>query len=413
MTILVVRCALLLLTLTTGRDALAHAPTFMTYSKFEATTQGRSIAFVFALDPVATSRLVERDVTHAPVDARDIASYRSFLSAYVFARFFVSNDGTLCDHAERLGSVFWDEPNKQVVAVTKFTCASDLADLGIRSYVTRDMPPSHELVGDVQHGRALVRNFFYGDDEAEAHFALASLPQNSEPIPVRRARHRGQFSYVPVPSRERKYEALAQAELGGLLPATGLAPPEASPAVIHFIGQGVLHILTGYDHLLFIVSLVLVVGSWRHLALLVTSFTAAHSLTLIVATFGWITPPSRLVEPLIALTVLAVAVEAIVHPNREPRWPVAFGFGLVHGLGLSSALRSLGLSGRDLVGPLLGFNLGVELGQLSIVVPWFSLLLLLRRNAARYDRVRMAVCSSVAVIAAVWVLLRVREAIAG
>jgi hypothetical protein len=123
------------------------------------------------------------------------------------------------------------------------------------------------------------------------------------------------------------------------------------------------------------------VRSWRHLAVVVTSFTAAHSLTLALATLGIVSIPSRVVEPLIALTVLVVAVDAIARPQASARAAIAFGFGLVHGLGLSSALRELGLGGRDLV--------------------------------SAYLRVRSAVCALVAVVAVFWIVLRVRQAFLG
>jgi hydrogenase/urease accessory protein HupE len=394
------------------RNAVAHTPTFMMYSKFEATTNGKSIAFVFGLDQAAALQLIERDVTHAKVDPSTAPNYRDYFSTFIFERFFVLNGGTSCSHPDKLERVLWDEPYKRIVAVTKFTCPTDLADLTIRSYVTRDTPPSHELVGDLLHGRALVRNVFYGDDSdsAQAQYALPSLPQTGESIPTRVVRHRGQFSYVPMPTRERQYEDLTRAAFGGDGPAHEVNGRRPAGMLAHFTGQGILHIFTGYDHVLFIVTLMLVVGSWRHLAMIVTSFTAAHSLTLVLATLGLVTLPGRVVEPLIALSVLFVAVDAVVRPEAGARVPVAFGFGLVHGLGLSSALRALGLSGRELVPALVGFNVGVEIGQLLIVGPLFAMVLVLRRKETAYARVRNVICSSVAVVAVFWIVMRLREA---
>jgi len=151
----------------------------------------------------------------------------------------------------------------------------------------------------------------------------------------------------------------------------------------------------------------LAVGSWRRLAVIVTSFTAAHSITLVVATLGLLTPPARVIEPLIALSVLLVAADALWRPHANARAAVTFAFGLLHGFGLSNVLRDLGLSGRALVPALLGFNGGVELGQLAVVACVFPLILLLRRRRELYGQARMLMCGSVAIAALCWIVVRV------
>jgi hypothetical protein len=123
--------------------------------------------------------------------------------------------------------------------------------------------------------------------------------------------------------------------------------------------------------------------------------------------------PARVVEPLIAASVLFVALDAVLRPNASTRAHIAFAFGLIHGFGLSNVLRELGLSGRDLAPALLGFNLGVEAGQLLIVAPLFALLLVLRKDATAYVRLRGVVAGGVALVALFWIVLRVREALAG
>jgi hydrogenase/urease accessory protein HupE len=386
-----------------------HSPTNAVYSKYEATASGRELAFVFALDKNAVLLLLQRDVTHAPVDPAAIEGYRDFFSQYVFQRFFVSNDGVACTHPDRLGRFFWHAPTGRVLAVTKFSCASDLSRLTIRSLVTHDMPTSHELVGDLQYRRALVRSFFHGDD-VEAQIVVSALPQTGEPVGPEARRTRGRFTYVPVPDRARRYDNLAEAELGMTLSSERAVDVHPFRTLAHFIGQGVVHIFTGYDHILFIMTLMLAVGTWRRLAVIVTSFTAAHSLTLVAATLGIVTIPARVVEPLIALSVLLVAVDALARPQANARAAVTFGFGLVHGFGLSNVLRELGLSGRELVPALLGFNVGVEIGQLLIVMPLFPLVLWLRRQSS-YARARALLCGAVAVVAVFWIVLRVGAAV--
>jgi len=209
--------------------ARAHAPTFAVYSKYEATTSGRNVVFVFAFDKAPVLSLLERDAAHGKVDLADVGQYGSFFSKYLFDRFFVANDGVLCTHPHELGRFFWDENTHDVLAVTKFVCGSELTELTIRSLVTHDMPMSHELVGDLQHGSALVRHFFSGDD-IEAQIALGSLPASGVVEP-RRVRQRNHFSYVAVPDEVRRYEALASAELGVDAAPASLPPAKARTIV--------------------------------------------------------------------------------------------------------------------------------------------------------------------------------------
>ena len=142
---------------------------------------------------------------------------------------------------------------------------------------------------------------------------------------------------------------------------------------------GVEHILLGFDHLLFVLALLFLVEGWRRLVATITAFTAAHSLTLAAATFGWVQVPQAPVEAVIALSIMFVAVE-ILHrqqgrkgiATRQP-WIVAFVFGLLHGLGFAGALREVGLPDVAIPLALAFFNVGVEAGQLLFVAAVFLL----------------------------------------
>jgi HupE/UreJ protein len=170
----------------------------------------------------------------------------------------------------------------------------------------------------------------------------------------------------------------------------------SSPATGSFVLLGVEHILTGYDHLLFLLGLLLRGGSWLGLAKIVTAFTLAHSVTLALAVLNIVTLPDRLVEAVIALSIAFVAAENIfLSPVVSRRWVVSFCFGLVHGFGFASALRELGLPTHGLVLSLFGFNLGVELGQGLVVALALPLLALLRRTG--WER-RMVWSSSLAIL---------------
>jgi hypothetical protein len=367
-----VACALVALA---SRGASAHFVTSSALSKVEATTAGRAIAVVFTFDTTAVLRVLQHDA-NARVDRSNVGSFGDVFASYLFPRFTISNGGRPCEHPPALARFEWDPAGDHVVAVTEFTCDAPLDDLVVRSVVTRDMTLQHDLVGDVRHGRALFRHFFTATD-LEAHVVLSSLPQ------------------PPADDVGAK-----------------VAPRDVNPmaTLVHFVREGVLHIFTGYDHVAFIVTLIVTLTRWRQVAVIVTSFTAAHSVTLALATLGLVTLPARLVEPLIALSVLVVAVDAIARPHAQARTVMAFGFGLVHGLGLSNVLRDLGLSGRELVPALLGFNVGVELGQLAIVAPLFVAVLRLRKREAALARSRYVLCGAVAVASMVWLVLRLREA---
>jgi hydrogenase/urease accessory protein HupE len=150
------------------------------------------------------------------------------------------------------------------------------------------------------------------------------------------------------------------------------APSGVEVAKTYFV-LGVEHILSGVDHLLFVLGLLFLVGSWRRLVATVTAFTVAHSITLAAATLGWVHVPQAPVEATIALSVMFVAAEVLHgaqgHPGLAARapWIVAFVFGLLHGFGFAGALSQIGLPEKDIPLALLFFNVGVEAGQLMFI----------------------------------------------
>lgn len=197
-----------------------------------------------------------------------------------------------------------------------------------------------------------------------------------------------------------------------------------------FVGEGMHHIAQGADHVLFLLTLVLVavwfrpagrlsrrpLAAWsprarwgsalREGGKLVTAFTLAHSVTLSLAVMGVLAPPSQWVESLIALSVLLAALDNLWPWIPGPRWLVVFGFGLVHGFGFAGALQDLSVSGGDLVAPLLGFNVGVELGQLAIVGIALPLACLLRHSVAYRWLAVGGGSVAIASIAAIWLIER-------
>ena len=156
-----------------------------------------------------------------------------------------------------------------------------------------------------------------------------------------------------------------------------------------YVIEGINHILSGADHLLFVFGLLIVVNGARRLIATITAFTVAHSITLAAATLGWIRVPSAPVEACIALSIMFVAAE-IVHgvagrPGLTARfpWVVAFAFGLLHGLGFAGALKEVGLPQNDIPTALLFFNVGVELGQLMFIAVMLAIGFGIRRTFPR------------------------------
>lgn len=176
-----------------------------------------------------------------------------------------------------------------------------------------------------------------------------------------------------------------------------------------FIPAGIHHILIGPDHVLFLVGLLLLGGTWVALVRIVTAFTIGHSLTLSLAALNLVLPPARLIEPAIALSIVCVGADNLVRGSgRDVRAWAALVFGLVHGFGFANVLREFGLPAEALGWSLFSFNLGVEIGQLAIVLVVATVLETIRRRNEVLG-FRVARAGSIVVIAAgaYWFVQRV------
>ena len=179
--------------------------------------------------------------------------------------------------------------------------------------------------------------------------------------------------------------------------------------VRRFLPAGIHHILIGPDHLLFLIGLLLLGGTIRRLTVIVTAFTIAHSITLSLAALNLVTPPARIIEPAIALSIVYVGADnLLIRGGRDVRPWIAFAFGFIHGFGFANVLREMDLPARALGWTLFSFNLGVEIGQLLVVVAVASALAALRARSETASR-QLAVAGSVVVIAAgaFWFIQRV------
>jgi hydrogenase/urease accessory protein HupE len=166
--------------------------------------------------------------------------------------------------------------------------------------------------------------------------------------------------------------------------------PGVLATALEFLKLGIVHIFIGYDHIAFLVALLLTGASLTAVIKIVTAFTAAHSLTLSLAALDVVTLPPTLVEAGIALSIVYVAAENLFTTRREGRWIVSFVFGLVHGFGFASVLKELALPSSALVTSLVTFNLGVEVAQVAIVAAALPLLYVLIRTPLHVPLTRMA-----------------------
>ena len=220
--------------------------------------------------------------------------------------------------------------------------------------------------------------------------------------------------------------------LGGAIQTERLSPtktsfviqavPGAGEVATTYLRLGIEHILFGFDHLLFVLALVILVRGWGRVAVTVTAFTIAHSITLAAATLGFVNVAGPPVEATIALSIMLVAVEILNARRGKPSltarlpWLVAFCFGLLHGFGFAGALAEVGLPQHAIPVALLFFNAGVETGQLIFVAAVLSLMSLLRYAASKLlepariqpalDRLDVTGAYAIGIMAAFWLVER-------
>ena len=240
--------------------------------------------------------------------------------------------------------------------------------------------------------------------------------------------HRGLLNLTTASGKEGgKENSTRTAVLGPQAPQQSFVLAETSRwrQFLDYAQEGVWHIWIGFDHILFLLSLLLpAVLIWqpKPVALwlpverfraaffdvlrIVTAFTVAHSITLSLATLGYVTLPSRVVESAIAASVVLAALNNVFPMFQGRRWAVAFAFGLIHGFGFASVLADLGLPQQALALALVGFNIGVEVGQLAIVAVFLPLTFLLRRTTFYRQGVRVGGSLLIAALAAVWLAER-------
>jgi hypothetical protein len=297
------------------------------------TLDGRHVRYSLTLWPAALPPAI---VAHLRGAREGQAASRAYLVAVVRDKVALVGDGRRCEPGPT-SVVPASAPAESVTVVVELTCGDAVGELTIRDDL-------FDVLGADYHTVARIDG---GD-------------------------YRGQFAFTPE-TRE------TRVRLGG------------GHGTVTFVRLGVEHILSGWDHLLFLLGLLLPGGGLLAVMKIVTAFTLAHSVTLSLAVLNVVVLPERAVEAVIALSIAAVAAENIfLRPSVRRRWIVSFAFGLVHGVGFSSALREIGLPSDGLVLALFGFNVGVELGQALVVSVALPALLLLRRQGWEARMVRLS-----------------------
>ncbi len=189
-----------------------------------------------------------------------------------------------------------------------------------------------------------------------------------------------------------------------------LAKAPGTEIAWYYTTLGFTHIIpSGADHILFVAGLCLLGTTIKSIIWQATSFTVAHSITLVLSLKNIIVAPGNIVEPIIALSILFIAVENLILDKLKPwRIAIVFLFGLVHGMGFASVLNEIGLPPNRFFSPLLYFNLGVEIGQIAIISTLFILLIIPFRKKSWYKKVIVYPLSiGIALVAAFWTIERI------
>jgi hydrogenase/urease accessory protein HupE len=288
------------------------------------------------------------------ITRRDVVAREAEIAAWLRDKLRVELAGLRCTPS--LVDSIGPDQNDDLTVIVRYTCPAAGDALRIEFHAFDETMPEYQNIASIQH-----------DGKASAFVFTATSP------------------------------VLATGAAGGA---------EAADASFRrFFVLGVEHIWTGYDHLAFLLALLLPGGTLARLAGIVTAFTIAHSITLGLAALGMLTLPVRPVEAAIAASVIVAALDALRPHAHDRRWLLTFAFGLIHGFGFAGVLREVGLPSDAVALPLLAFNLGVEAGQLVIVVLTVPLIRALA-GSRRGPTVLRAIAVAIAALGAFWLTSR-------
>jgi hydrogenase/urease accessory protein HupE len=298
------------------------------------------------------------------LSAVEVSNARSLLESKVISRIAVKADGAECKGT--LTDAALTEQDGLLIE-GRYECANAKAGFEVDAALLSDLPHGHRHIARTVSGEATHDEVLYRDHRT------VTVPAG------------GASEAKPAPKLDH----------------------ETSGGAFSFFKMGIEHILTGYDHLVFLLGLVLARGRVRQLIGVVTAFTVAHSITLALAAFGVWAPSPRIIEPAIALSIVYVGIENFFVKDASKRWRITFPFGLIHGFGFAGALQEISLPRAQIPGALLSFNLGVEAGQLAVMAVVLPIIFSLRKQDWFEPRAVRVVSGAVALAGGIWFVLRV------
>ena len=358
-----------LLLLFTGATASAHKPSD-SYLAIHVDGEKVSGQWDIALRDLDFAIGLDSD-GNGEISWGEVQGKQAEIDAYTMARLALSVEGKSCP--TQVNDHLIDKHTDGTYVVLRFAvqCPAAPTALGMTYRLFFDIDPQHKGLLKLQYG-AQTRTAIFSPDAMTQQFVLER------------------------PSRWRQF--------------------------LDYVAHGIEHIWKGYDHILFLISLLLPavvvrtrdawapVGSFRiaffDVLKIVTAFTVAHSITLTLATLGLVSIPSRITESVIAISIVVAALNNLYPVVAGRRWTVAFAFGLLHGFGFASVLQDLGLPRDALAVALVGFNLGVETGQLAIVSVFLPLAFWLRATVFYRKIVLVGGSAAIVVLAALWFIER-------
>jgi hydrogenase/urease accessory protein HupE len=312
------------------------------------------------------------------VTATEVYGHRTELEDKVLRRVSVRRHGAACA-SSILDAALTEQDG--LVLVGRWTCTANEGPFEVELRWLDDVARGHRHLAHVTSGESARDEILFGTQRA--------------------------FSMIPARAAQAQAQAQAQAKEESDPSSAGV--PTTTTSVLSFFRMGIEHILTGYDHLVFVLGLVLVRARLRSLLWTVTAFTVAHSVTLALAVLGVWSPSSRFIEPAIALSIAYVGIENLIVRDADTRWRITFPFGLIHGFGFAGALQEIAIPRAKLFPALAAFNLGVEAGQLAVLALVLPLIVLLRKYAW-FDALGVRITSClVAGAGLVWFFARVGQ----
>jgi hydrogenase/urease accessory protein HupE len=346
--------------------ARAHA---IGLSTGEYTAKGASVTgkLAFARGEVASLAPAIDANRDGHLTASEIESSRTLLRDKILARINVSAGGASCSPV--LTDAGLTEQDGLLLS-GRWDCGSADKPFAVELGLLDDLARGHRHIARAVTGGATHDEVLYGDQRT-----LTVAPENA------------------AAALESGAQSKPSSEHGG--------------GFWSFFKMGIEHILTGYDHLVFILGLVLARARLRSLLTIITAFTVAHSITLALSVLGVWAPTPRIIEPAIALSIAYVGVENFFVKDASKRWRITFPFGLIHGFGFAGALQEIALPRSAIPTALVSFNLGVEAGQLAVLALVLPLILFLRGKTWFEPRGVRVVSGAVALAGGVWFVSRV------